>query len=65
MGRWGCRVMHKLIHVTDPHIVPPGDLLYGIDPGQRLRAVLIHIGATHGDAKAILMTGANGPPIRS
>lgn len=49
--------MQKIIHVTDTHIVAPGDTLYGIDPAQRLRETLAHISRNHEDASAILITG--------
>ena len=29
----------KIIHLSDPHITPPGTLLKGIDPGDNLRAL--------------------------
>ncbi|APZ43286.1 phosphodiesterase [Acidihalobacter ferrooxydans] len=47
----------KLIHLTDPHLVPPGRALYGLDPAQRLAAAIAHIQARHTDAEACIITG--------
>lgn len=47
----------KFIHLTDPHLVAPGDTLHGIDPLQRLRECLSHIAANHKDAEFCVITG--------
>ncbi len=47
----------KLIHITDTHLVTPGELLYGNDPLQRLQAAVHSIVAEHGDAAFCLITG--------
>lgn len=47
----------KFIHFTDPHIIPPGQELYGLRPDQRLSALIDHISAHHSDAECALVTG--------
>jgi 3',5'-cyclic-AMP phosphodiesterase len=47
----------KVIHLTDPHLPPPGETLYGLDPNARLEAAIADINAHHRDAELILMTG--------
>lgn len=47
----------KFIHLTDTHLVPPGQQLYGLDPQQRLRAAVESIKAEHADASFMIVTG--------
>ena len=47
----------KLIQVSDLHFVPPGTLLYGLDPRARLAAAIADINEHHGDAELCLFTG--------
>ena len=47
----------KFIHVTDTHIVPPGELLYGLDPAERLRLCIADINRNHADAAFAIFTG--------
>ncbi len=47
----------KLIQVSDLHFVPPGTLLFGLDPRARLAAAIADINAHHGDAELCLFTG--------
>jgi 3',5'-cyclic AMP phosphodiesterase CpdA len=47
----------KFIHLTDPHFVPPGKLLYGRDPRIALDAAVADIAAHHGDAERLVITG--------
>ena len=47
----------KLIQVSDLHFVPPGMLLYGLDPRARLTAAIADINQHHGDAELCLFTG--------
>ncbi len=47
----------KLIHLTDLHLVSPGELLWGLDPFARLDAALTDIAAHHGDADLCIITG--------
>lgn len=47
----------KLIHITDPHIVPPPRPLCGLDPRARLTAAVDDINHNHGDAAFAVMTG--------
>ncbi len=47
----------KLIQVSDLHLVPPGTLLFGLDPRARLAAAIADINERHGDAELCLFTG--------
>ncbi|MBR1164612.1 phosphodiesterase [Bradyrhizobium elkanii] len=47
----------KIVQLTDPHLVPRGTLLRGIDPEARLRACLAEIEAHHRDAAALVVSG--------
>ena len=47
----------KLIHLTDLHLVPPGQRLWGLDPVARLDAALDDIARHHGDADLCAITG--------
>ncbi|MEY9882584.1 phosphodiesterase [Bradyrhizobium sp. 521_C7_N1_3] len=47
----------KIIQLTDPHLVPSGSLLRGIDPQARLRACLSEIEVYHSDAAALVISG--------
>lgn len=47
----------KIIHVTDPHVRPAGQTLYGLDTGARLTAVVDDINTRHGDADLVAITG--------
>lgn len=47
----------KFIHLTDLHLVPPGQMLYGLDPNARLQAAIADINARHADADFVLITG--------
>ena len=47
----------KLLHITDPHFVPKGELLYGIDPRKRLDACIADINANQRDAGLCVITG--------
>ena len=47
----------RLIHLTDPHILPPGRLLYGIDPAERLSAAIVDINTRFHDAAFLIITG--------
>lgn len=47
----------KFIHVTDPHLAPPGQTLCTLDPAARLRAVVEDVNRLHGDADALFLTG--------
>ncbi len=47
----------KLIHVTDPHLAPPGQTLCTLDPAARLRAVVEEVNRLHVDAAALILTG--------
>lgn len=47
----------KFLHLTDTHLVPPGQLLYGSDPRQRLQAAVRSMATEHGDAAFCIVTG--------
>lgn len=47
----------KIIHLTDPHLVPAGHRLYGLDPQQRLSTAIADINTHHADAAFALITG--------
>ena len=49
--------MQKLIFLSDPHITEPGELIIGLDPAERLQAVLDAALTDHGDAEAIVLLG--------
>ncbi len=47
----------KFVHITDPHLVPPGELLWGLDTFERLEACLADIAAFHSDAEFCFISG--------
>ena len=47
----------KLIHLTDLHLMPPGETLWGLDPFARFDAALTDIAAHHADADLCVITG--------
>ncbi|KVG69966.1 hypothetical protein WJ47_33025 [Burkholderia ubonensis] len=47
----------KLIHLSDPHLVPPGERLFGLDPAARLRFAIDDINRRHADARLCVITG--------
>lgn len=47
----------KFIHLTDTHLIAPGALLYGSDPGERLRRAVASIVGEHADARFCVITG--------
>jgi 3',5'-cyclic-AMP phosphodiesterase len=47
----------KLIHLTDTHLVAPGERLYGLDPQARLDACIDDINRQHADAELVVITG--------
>ena len=47
----------KFIHITDLHLAPPGELLWGLSPYDRLDACLADLAAHHGDASFCAITG--------
>jgi 3',5'-cyclic-AMP phosphodiesterase len=49
--------MLKFIHLTDTHLVEPGQALYGTDPAWRLERAIDAIEAQHGDAEFVVVTG--------
>ncbi|VVE27737.1 phosphodiesterase [Pandoraea anhela] len=49
--------MTKIIHITDTHLVPPGEKLYGLDPYARLIACVDDILEHHANAACAVITG--------
>lgn len=47
----------KIIHLSDLHLVAPGDTLHGLDPQERLQRCVAHIRAFHADAAFVVLTG--------
>ena len=47
----------KLIHITDPHLVGPGEILHGLDPYDLLKKCIIDINIYHSDAELCVITG--------
>jgi 3',5'-cyclic-AMP phosphodiesterase len=47
----------KISHITDPHIRPKGQDLYGLDPARRLAIVIDDINTRHSDAALVAITG--------
>lgn len=47
----------KLIHLTDPHLVTPGEELHGLDPLDRFNAAIDSINEQHPDADLCVITG--------
>jgi 3',5'-cyclic AMP phosphodiesterase CpdA len=47
----------KVIHLTDPHLTPPGERIFGLDPYVRLEAAIADINAFHRDAALVILTG--------
>jgi len=47
----------KIIQITDPHLVAPGERLYDLDPAERLARCVASIAAEHADAELCVVTG--------
>jgi len=47
----------KFIQITDPHLVTPGERLFGLDPLARFEACIDSINTQHGDAEFAVITG--------
>lgn len=47
----------KLIHITDPHLVPRGETLHGGDPAGVLATAIADINRHHADADLVTITG--------
>lgn len=47
----------KILHLSDSHLVSPGDLTHGHDPLARLRSAIDDINQFHSDAKFLVITG--------
>jgi Icc protein len=49
--------MQKFIHITDTHFVPPGNLLYELNPIDRLALCVGDVNKHHPDAAFAILTG--------
>jgi 3',5'-cyclic-AMP phosphodiesterase len=49
--------MQKFIHITDTHFVPPGNLLYGLNPLDRFAMCVADVNRNHADAAFAVITG--------
>ncbi len=47
----------KIIHLTDTHLVAPGETLYDLDPQARLHAAVDSINTLHADAEFCIISG--------
>ena len=47
----------KLIHLTDTHLVEPDQILYGLNPLERLNLAIASINSLHADADRVVITG--------
>jgi len=47
----------KIIHITDTHLVPEGQTIFGLDPAARLKAVIDDVIRRHPDADLAVVTG--------
>ncbi|MGI9316133.1 MAG: phosphodiesterase, partial [bacterium] len=47
----------KFIHVTDSHLITPGEKLNDLDPADRFSACIDSINRTHSDAACMVVTG--------
>ncbi len=47
----------KIVHITDTHLVAPGEILYDLDPYDRLVKCLDDVVANHSDAAFCVFTG--------
>ncbi len=47
----------KLVHITDTHLVPRGEMLHGLDPCARLDACIDDVNRHHADAELCVITG--------
>ncbi|WP_417244470.1 metallophosphoesterase, partial [Celeribacter sp.] len=47
----------KIIHITDTHLMPAGETLYGLDPSARLKRVLDDVVQSQADADLVVLTG--------
>lgn len=49
--------MIKIVHVSDLHLVAPGETLFGLDPLAQLEACINDINLHHADASLVIITG--------
>jgi 3',5'-cyclic AMP phosphodiesterase CpdA len=47
----------KIIQISDCHLLPPGETVFGSDPVERLRECIADINRHHGDARLCVVTG--------
>ncbi|MGL6209287.1 MAG: metallophosphoesterase, partial [Paracoccaceae bacterium] len=49
--------MHKIVVLSDLHLVPEGSLSFGIDTFRRAMAAVTHINTVHPDAEMVVFAG--------
>lgn len=47
----------KIIQISDPHLVPPGGMVFDFDPLARLEACLADVNRNHADAELVVISG--------
>lgn len=47
----------RFVHLTDPHLMPAGEPLYGSDPAARLAAAFAHVSEHAKEARCVVLTG--------
>ncbi|MCO6387089.1 phosphodiesterase [Aliihoeflea sp. 40Bstr573] len=47
----------KIVQITDLHLAPPGQRVFGLDPWERLDACLTDVNRHHADADLVVFTG--------
>ncbi|PZU86047.1 MAG: phosphodiesterase [Chelatococcus sp.] len=47
----------KIIHITDIHVRPRGETIYGVDSAARLATIVEDVNARHADADLVAVTG--------
>ncbi|PZR83652.1 MAG: phosphodiesterase [Stutzerimonas stutzeri] len=47
----------KIVQITDLHLGPPGERVFGLDPWMRLEACIANVNLHHADADLVVFTG--------
>ncbi|HDC4334794.1 TPA: metallophosphoesterase, partial [Enterobacter cloacae] len=47
----------KIVQITDLHLGPPGEPVFGLDPWMRLEACIANVNLHHADADLVVFTG--------
>lgn len=51
------RPRHRVVQISDIHLTSTGELYPGVDPEQRLRAILAELGSVDWDASLVIVSG--------